>query len=82
MIRLLDDRQREIQLLRPPRTIVSLVPSDTYSLAALGVADRLVGRTDYCFAPAEVAAKVTSIGSSMVSSIGSSVTTQVCPIRA
>ncbi|MBM4357624.1 MAG: ABC transporter substrate-binding protein [Deltaproteobacteria bacterium] len=38
-----------------PRRIVSLVPSDTYTLARLGVLDRLVGRTDYCVAPREVA---------------------------
>ena len=31
--------------------IVSLVPSDTYSVQALGAGDRLVGRTSYCDAP-------------------------------
>ncbi|MFW5740952.1 MAG: helical backbone metal receptor [Myxococcota bacterium] len=36
-----------------PRRIVSLVPSETYNLARLGVLDRLVGRTRYCVAPAE-----------------------------
>lgn len=34
--------------LRPPRRIVSLVPSDTYSVVALGAGDRLVGRTTWC----------------------------------
>ncbi len=38
-----------------PRRIVSLVPSDSYTLARLGVADRLVGRTSYCIAPPEIA---------------------------
>ena len=37
-----------------PQRIVSLVPSDTYTLARLGLGGRLVGRTDYCVAPAEV----------------------------
>ncbi|HEY6035959.1 MAG TPA: helical backbone metal receptor, partial [Kofleriaceae bacterium] len=33
---------------RPPTRIVSLVPSDTYSVVALGAGDRIVGRTTYC----------------------------------
>jgi ABC-type Fe3+-citrate transport system substrate-binding protein len=45
---------RKLMLARAPRRIVSLVPSDTYSLVRLGVADRVVGRTRYCVAPAEV----------------------------
>lgn len=44
-----------------PVRIVSLVPSDTYSLARLGVADRLVARTDYCVAP-EAILSVPSVG--------------------
>jgi ABC-type Fe3+-hydroxamate transport system substrate-binding protein len=51
-LRVLDDRQRELIFLRPPRRIVSLVPSDTENVLALGAADRLVGRTRYCDAPA------------------------------
>jgi len=47
-LRILDDRQRELLLLRPPRRIVSLVPSETLNVVALGAADRLVGRTRYC----------------------------------
>ncbi len=49
-------------LARTPRTIVSLVPSDTYSLVRLGVADRIVGRTRYCVEPAEVVAKIPEFG--------------------
>ena len=42
--------------MRPePRRIVSLVPSDSYTLARLGMADRLVGRTEYCVEPVELA---------------------------
>ena len=45
-----------------PKRIVSLVPSDTFSVAVLGCADALVGRTDYCELPAEVVAKLPSVG--------------------
>jgi len=46
----------------PPRRVVSLVPSDTLSVVALGAADRLVGRTDYCVEPADLADQVPSVG--------------------
>jgi ABC-type Fe3+-hydroxamate transport system substrate-binding protein len=46
-----DDRGRALRWLEPPRRIVSLVPSDTYSLVQLGAKARLVGRTRYCVAP-------------------------------
>ncbi len=51
MLRLTDDLGRTLTFARPPRRIVSLVPSDTYSVTALGAADRLVGVTTYCTAP-------------------------------
>lgn len=47
---------------RPPQRVVSLVPSDTHSLFALGAGDRVVGRTDYCEEPAEQVARVASCG--------------------
>lgn len=40
--------------MREPQRIVSLVPSDTYSLAWLGLGDRIVARTEYCVAPAAI----------------------------
>ncbi len=44
---------REVILPAPPLRIVSLVPSVTEVMYALGAQDRLVGRTDYCdFPPA------------------------------
>jgi hypothetical protein len=43
-----DDLGRTLLFGRAPRRIVSLVPSDTYSVIALGAGDRLVGRTTYC----------------------------------
>lgn len=42
-----DDAGREIRLAHPARRIVSLVPSATETLFALGAGDRVVGRTDY-----------------------------------
>ncbi len=47
---------REISLARPARRVVSLVPSETHALIALGAAERLVGRTDYCLPAGDVAA--------------------------
>src|SRR5262245_29269213 len=43
-----------VELPRPPRRIVSLVPSTTELLCALGLADALVGVTVYCVEPREV----------------------------
>jgi len=50
------------RLARPARRVVSLVPSETESLAMLGVGDRVVGRTDYCVCPEEIVARVPSVG--------------------
>ncbi|HEY0253914.1 MAG TPA: helical backbone metal receptor [Kofleriaceae bacterium] len=48
MLRIDDDLGRSILIPGAPRRIVSLVPSDTYTVIALGAGDRLVGRTTYC----------------------------------
>jgi ABC-type Fe3+-hydroxamate transport system substrate-binding protein len=48
MLRVIDDLGRSVAVPRAPRRVVSLVPSDTYNLVALGVGDRLVGRTTWC----------------------------------
>ena len=48
---------REVALAGPPMRIVSLVPSATEIIYALGAEDRLVGRTDYCEFPAAAKAK-------------------------
>lgn len=58
--RLIDDLGRSVVLARAPRRVVSLVPSDTYSVIALGALDRLVGRTSYCDSPE--AAAVATVG--------------------
>jgi ABC-type Fe3+-hydroxamate transport system substrate-binding protein len=51
-----------LELARPPRRIVSLIPSTTETLCALGLADALVGVTVYCREPAEVVRRKTRVG--------------------
>jgi len=53
---------RDVILVREPRRVVSLVPSDTYTLVALGAGERLVGRTSYCHEPAAAVAGVPVVG--------------------
>jgi ABC-type Fe3+-hydroxamate transport system substrate-binding protein len=62
ILRVQDDMKRVLTFGAAPKRVVSLVPSDTYSVAALGCAGALVGRTDYCELPADVVAKLPSIG--------------------
>ena len=45
-----------------PQRVVSLVPSDTYTLIRLGVGDRLVGRTEYCVEPEEAVREIPVMG--------------------
>ena len=44
---------RELNLVRPPQRIISLVPSITESLFDLGFGERVVGISDFCIYPAE-----------------------------
>jgi ABC-type Fe3+-hydroxamate transport system substrate-binding protein len=62
MVQLRDDRGKVLHLAEPPRRLVSLVPSDTYSLVALGAAPWIVGRTRYCIAPVEVVEAIEVVG--------------------
>lgn len=59
-LKIMDDLGRTLIFVHPPQRIVSLVPSDTYSVIALGAVDRLVGRTTYCESPE--AAAVPTVG--------------------
>src|SRR6185312_6446221 len=61
-VRIFDDRKRDFDFPPAAARVVSLVPSDTLNVAALGCAGALVGRTDYCDLPGEVAARVPSVG--------------------
>lgn len=56
-IKLKDDLGNEVVLKNPPQRIVSLAPSNTELLFAIGLGDRLVGVTDYCNFP-EAANKI------------------------
>lgn len=57
-----DGMGREVTIESEPMTIVTMAPSMTEIIYALGLGDRLVGRTDYCNYP-EAALSVDSIGS-------------------
>ena len=59
---MLDASGVELSLGQPPRRIVSLIPSTTETLCALGLAERLVGVTVYCREPAGVTRTKTKIG--------------------
>jgi ABC-type Fe3+-hydroxamate transport system substrate-binding protein len=61
-MRLEDKSGVTLDLARPPRRIVSLVPSTTETLCALGLAEVLVGVTAYCVAPRDVVRTKTRVG--------------------
>ena len=48
-----DEAGRTVRIPQPVRRIVSLAPSLTETIYALGLQDRLVGDTDYCDYPAD-----------------------------
>jgi ABC-type Fe3+-hydroxamate transport system substrate-binding protein len=61
-VRLLDATGVPLPSSHPPRRIVSLIPSTTETLCALGLADALVGITVYCREPAALLRDKTRIG--------------------
>src|SRR6188768_754553 len=62
LIRITDDRKRELTFGAAPARVVSLVPSDTYNVAALGCGGALIARTDFCDLPEDLVKKLPSIG--------------------
>ncbi|MGH7671365.1 MAG: ABC transporter substrate-binding protein, partial [Gemmatimonadales bacterium] len=63
-VSVVDDAGRTVTLAAPARRVVSLLPSFTELLFAMGVGDRLVGRTAWCdYPPAALA--VPSVGDGM-----------------
>jgi iron complex transport system substrate-binding protein len=54
---LTDETGRTVRVPQPVRRIVSLAPSLTETIYALGLQDRLVGDTDYCDYPADAQKK-------------------------
>src|SRR5882762_2750847 len=63
-----DDAGRGVALAAPARPVVSLLPSFTEILFAIGAGDRLVGRTTWCDYPPEALA-VPSVGDGMPPSV-------------
>jgi ABC-type Fe3+-hydroxamate transport system substrate-binding protein len=57
---LVDDRGKPLDFEREPARVVSLVPSDTYTLLRLGV--RPLARTVYCVEPAAEVADIETVG--------------------
>ncbi len=57
-----DDMGRKLLLPSPVTTVVSLVPSDTETLFALGVGERVVGRTRYCIEPEANVGEIPIVG--------------------
>jgi ABC-type Fe3+-hydroxamate transport system substrate-binding protein len=62
VIELFDDLGRAVRLRAPARRIVSLVPSLTETLFALGCNDRVVGATRYCTEPRGWVERLARIG--------------------
>ena len=54
---IIDDLGRNVTIPKLPQRIVSLAPSNTEILYALGLEDKIVGVTDYCDYPAAAKAK-------------------------
>ena len=68
-VTVIDDFGREVLIPHEPKRIVSIAPSITETLFALGLGDRVVGVTSYCNYPPEVLEKV---GEGKISVIGDS----------
>lgn len=56
-----DSNGEEVELAQEPQKVVSVAPNLTEMMYALGIGDRLVGRSDYCDYPSE-AVDIQSVG--------------------
>ncbi len=70
MIAITDALGREVRLAAPATRVVSLVPSETESVAALAGIERLAGRTDYCEEPRGAIERVPSVGGTKTIDVG------------
>ena len=61
-VKIIDSFGKEVTLETEPMRVISVAPSVTEMIYAIGAEDKLVGRTDYCDYPEE-ASKIESIGS-------------------
>ena len=61
-VQVVDDLGFKVELESPPGRIVSLVPSWTETLFALGLGERVVGATKFCVAPAERVESLRKVG--------------------
>ena len=61
-IQIADDMGFRVELERPPTRIVSLVPSWTQTLFALGLNSEVVGVTKFCVEPAAAVASIAKVG--------------------
>ena len=75
---IIDSVGREVVIDAPPARIVSLAPSITESLYAIGAGDLLVGRTEFCDYP-EKASALPTIGGFSSSSISVEAITDLEP---
>ena len=57
-----DDLGFRLELKAPPRRIISLVPSWTETLFAMGMGNEVVGVTKFCVEPADGVASIAKIG--------------------
>ena len=56
LVSVVDDAGRTVEIVRNPQRLISLAPSNTEILFALGLGDRVVGVTDFCDYPEEAQA--------------------------
>ena len=67
-VTIIDSTQTEVKLTQEPMKIVSLAPSTTEIIAAIGAGDKLVGRTSFCNYPESITA-LPEVGGTMDPSV-------------